>query len=53
MSRKFVLGNLTIRKPIKLGGSMALTFPKDWLPSTTFVVIEKRDGELVIKALEY
>jgi len=41
----------SVRKIIGIGGSRGVTLPPKWIKGD-FVLVEKRDGEIVLKFLE-
>jgi virulence-associated protein VagC len=47
MSQKIV-----IRKVFQLGASRVITLPRKWTDAMSYVVVEKRNGEIIIRPVE-
>jgi len=41
----------TVRKILKVGDSWGITIPKQWIRGQ-YAIIQKRDGEIILKFLE-
>jgi antitoxin component of MazEF toxin-antitoxin module len=41
-----------LRRVIKLGSSIAVTLPRAWMKESDFVWIERKNGEIIIRAAE-